>query len=495
MNKSLAYLCIFILMTISCGAILNFRSTSSGINVTQGAELVLSNRIQDCQGKVAKEEGASISGQEIIFNKGVLIDGDNFMRIAGTYKTGDSNKILLDGSKTFRGNGKLITQAIEVRGGNNRLEGEVFLSNNLVLYDANASLTCAIVRSLAKDIELNGGKLYLEENLSFIDDKKILGNGTVVCNARKMVLGAKEMSWNGSIYFDNGNDIELRATLHLSQTWTFSGQNSTIIGNGNILVLEPHGKIVVERGANLLLKNLIIQNVSNDNVTCLDNAGIINFQDVVMVQNDEYIFKTGAFTVLGYLDLTGSQTFVFQPSVPCTIKSGSVLQLDPHMTLSIDLVTTATDMLRFEDKSSTLLFDSCCLHVTATGWHLKKGTVRINGTVNTIAEYKTDPDNGRRLEGGITLGNLSLSDDCSCEILSGGQWVMKQGWFIYKNIDCNAWKMYNALSTLRIDGDSVLKLYQQICFQEGRLRFADTASFLQEGPNYLNGPIEIYKTS
>jgi hypothetical protein len=330
------------------------------------------------------------------------------MRIAGTYKTGNTNKILLDGDKTFRGNGKLITQAIEVRGGNNRLEGEVFLSNNLVIYDSNASLTCAIVRSLSQDIELNGGKLYLEENLSFIDDKKIVGNGTIFCNKRKIVLGAKEMSWNGSIYFDNGNDIELRATLHLSQTWTFSGNNSTIIGNGNILILEPHGKIIVERGSNLLLKNLIIQNVSDGNITCLDDAGTINFQDVVMVQNDEYTFKKGAFTVLGFLDLTGSQTFVFQPSVPCTIKSGSILQLDPHMTLSVDFMTTATDMLRFEDKSSVLLLDSCCVHVTSTGWHLKKGKIRIDGTINTIAEYKTDPINGRRLEGGITLGKLVI---------------------------------------------------------------------------------------
>jgi hypothetical protein len=79
--------------------------------------------------------------------------------------------------------------------------------------------------------------------------------------------------------------------------------------------------------------------------------------------------------------------------------------------------------------------------------------------------------------------------------LSGGQWLIKQGWFIYKNIDANAWKMYNSLSTLRIDADSILKLYQPICFEEGRLRFADTASFLQEGSNYINGPIEIYKTS
>ncbi|MBS1987764.1 hypothetical protein JST56_02115 [Candidatus Dependentiae bacterium] len=485
-GKSTAALFFGLFIHITCSPILNFRSSTSGINITEGAGLVLSNKIQDCQGKVTKATGASISGREIVFNKGTFVDGNNRMKIAGTYRTGDANKILLNGNESFRGGGISVAQAIEVRNGNNRLEGEILLSNNLVLHDSNASVTCAITRSLAQDIELNGGTLYLEENLSFIDDKKIVGNGTIVCNARKIILGAKEMSWNGSIYFDNGNDIELKSTLHLCQTWTFSGYNSTIVGNGNILMLEPHGKIVVERGANLLLKNMVIQNVALRNIRCLDGAGKIIFQDVVLVQNDDFIFDKGSFDVYGSLDLISGYTFVFQPTAECTIQSASTLALSNNVTLSVDFITTRTDLLAFADSSAALRLKNSTLYVTPTGIQLKNGSLIFDGVCNI---YATDK---RNVSKGVTIGSGQNADDCTMEIRSGAWVNLINGTLIYRNINPNALIFKNSLSVLQIDTLALLKLNQPFDVDPGKIRIAGASSVVQDGLDYLQGSVEFF---
>ena len=494
-RKNIIFLLALCLTYASSFALINFRSTSSGFHVVEGAGLILDNKIQDCQGHVIKESGAAISGQKIHFNKGIFEDSENKMYLVGAYSPGIDNIIYLDGDKRFKGTGKQISQAIIVKDGNNRLEGEILLSNNITFFDENASLTCAVTRSLSKNIELNGGTLFLEENLRFVDEQLILGNGTVKCNSRKIILGSKEMTWNGSIYFDNGNDIELKATLNLAQTWTFSGNNSTIIGNGNILNLASYGNIVVERGATLLLQNIILQGVAGPNLRCLDNAGKIIFQNAALVQSGEYSFSTGAFEIIGTLDLLGSQTFVFQPTVTCTVNANSVLNLGNNMTFSVDFTTPKIDNLAFADDSSTIFMSSgTSLHVTSTGMALKKGKLVVQGVANIYVEMLRDPVSYRVIEQGLTFGS-DAGEDFSCELLPGGLLNLNSGYLIYKNVSASSWKMFNALSTLTIGSSSLLKLYQPLYLGQGRLRIEQTATLLQAGPNYLDGSVEIFSAT
>ncbi len=471
---------------------INFRSSTSGFIIPDGTNLYLQNKIQHCNGKIVIGS-SSVSGQTIGFTGGTLqVDDSNPFRVIGTYHTGSTNKIVLSGNQTFQGNSSISTQDIQVSGNNNRISGDLVLGNDIVLQDINASLTCALVRSLSQNIQMNSGTLFLEENLKFVDGKMILGNGTVRCNKRKVILGSQEMTWNGSIYFDNGNDFELNAGLHLAQTWTFSGSNNTIIGNGSVLSLEDHGNIVVERGASLVLKNILIKNVSNGNIRCLDDSGKITFQDVTLVLDDTFSFSKGSFDVLGYLDLSGSNTFVLQPTQPCTIKAASVLSVEPRMTLSVDFITTRTDMLLFEDSSSLLSLRNCTLYVTTTGLLLKGGALSIKGLVNAYVELKQDELFLSSLPLGITIGDNSVSNDCIIEIQNGSQLFIQNGWFIYKNIDPSSWKMYNDFSILKIGPQSILDLQQPISYDQGTVRIAQSASLYQRGSNYLDGSAEFY---
>lgn len=488
-------LVVFFLVNMSIFSSLepiNFRSATSAFLVPDGANLFLQNKIQNCTGKVAINS-SSVSGQVIEFNGGTLhVNNNNPLTIVGTYHTGVTNRIVLAGDQAFQGNASIALQDIRVQGKNNRISGDLVLMNDIVLEDSNASLTCAIVRSLSQDIQLNGGTLFLEENLRFVDGKKIIGNGLMLCNKRKLILGAEEMTWNGSIYFDNGNDINLNAPLHLSQTWTFSGATNSLIGNGNILYLENHGKLVIERGASLILKNIIIKNLSADKIKCLDDSANIIFQDVTLVQNDLFSFNKGSFDVFGYLDLTGSQTFVLQPTNECTIKSASILAVEPHMTLSVDFVTTRTDMLVFENDTSILSLRNSTLHVTTTGLLLKGGSVNIEGSASVYSELKLDELMISSLPIGIQIGDLSASKDCVIEIQSSAQLNIDNGWLIYKNVRPSSWHLYSDLSSLKIAPLGVLDLQQPISYTQGLVKIAQSATLYQRGPNYLDGSTQFF---
>lgn len=473
-------------------ASINFRSATSSFLVPDGANLYLQNKIQNCTGKVAINL-SSVSGQVIEFDGGTLhVNDNNPLTIIGTYHTGATNRIVLAGDQSFQGNASIALQDIRVQGDNNRISGDLVLSNDIVLQDSNASLTCAIVRSLSQNIQLNGGSLFLEENLRFVDSKKIIGNGLVQCNKRKVILGAEEMTWNGSIYFDNGNDISLNAALHLSQTWTFSGANNTLGGNDNILYLEEHGKLVVERGASLVLKNIIIKNLSGSKIRCLDDSAHITFQNVTLVQSDLFSFNKGYFDVSGYLDLTGSQTFVLQPTNECTIRAASILAVEPHMTLSVDFITTRTDMLVFEDATSILSLRNCTLHVTTTGLFLKYGSLSIDGSVSVFSELKYDQLMISYLPIGIQVGDFSANKDFRIEIQSSAQLNLDNGWFIYKNALSPSWKLYNDLSILKIAPLGILDLQQPLSYSQGLVRIAQSATLYQRGPNYLDGSTQFF---
>ena len=214
---------------------INFKDQTSTLEFTNNSHFILDKKISNCQGKISKQNDATIDGEEIEFDDGYYQESDKVLKIKGTLETGASNKIKLTGSQTLHGSIRTTFQDIEISGTSNRLEGKLKTNNDIVLLDENTSVTCSLARQFPQNFILNGGILFLEENLGFIDTKKIVGTGTVICNCYKLVFGTSELDWDTPICFDHGNDIELNSQLNLSQTWTFSGAASPIMGNGNIL--------------------------------------------------------------------------------------------------------------------------------------------------------------------------------------------------------------------------------------------------------------------
>lgn len=150
------------LLPVLCAAGVNVRSKSSAIHIDSGSNLVIDNPITNFTGRIVKQSGGTISGQSISFDEGVLEDEGNKIRLTGDLVPGQVLKIVLNGSKTFRGKRGEVLENIEIRNKGNLIEGELLLRNPIVLHDATTTVSFALVGRLSQNITLNGGKIYLE---------------------------------------------------------------------------------------------------------------------------------------------------------------------------------------------------------------------------------------------------------------------------------------------------------------------------------------------
>ena len=466
----------------------DMKTKNAILEIGSGANLVLKKSLSNFSGKIVKNSNANISGESITFNDGILKEGDNENNLTGIFDTSDSS-ILLNGNKKFKAEKGKVLNSIKVSGHNNRLEGEPLLNLPIIIQDTNSSLTCAFAGKASNNIVLNGGTLYLDRDLLFIDDKLITGSGIVFCNDQRLAFGGTDLTWEGNIYFPQARDIELNAHLHLAATWTFEGA-SMLCGNGNILYLESGGSIVVRPESSLLLKNITIKNVSENKIRCLDDTGSLIFHDVRWIQDGNYSFTRGAFEVLGDLVFKGSYNFAYQTCKTSTIDAYSTLFLDTDFTFSYDPAIVSKELFEFEDASSVLYLNEATLHSTVTGLQLKKGTLVVEGTSYISSEKHTYHDD-LIIDEGITFGNDLVADDFVCRILSGATLQVLQGSFVYRNMSGSSWKMIDRNSILFVGSNSGLKLYQTLNLGNGKAIFNGQSILLKALNKYLLGPTSL----
>jgi len=262
-------------------ATITFRSGTSVLQASSGASITLDTNIPNCNGTIIKKTGGIFKGQHIVFNNGFIEeDAHNAHNISGTLQPAAAT-IILDGHKTYHGLKGKSLQGILVSNGDNRIEGDIQLGQNIVFTDSTASLTCALLRSLSQNIALNGGTLFLEENLDFIDGKRISGSGTIKANKRRVSFGSQQLPWDASIYFDGANDLAFNSDFIIATTLTFSG-SSVINGHGHHLVFGADGHIMIERGSTLELYNLEVQNIAQNSIILLDSASKLVLHDYIV---------------------------------------------------------------------------------------------------------------------------------------------------------------------------------------------------------------------
>jgi len=388
----------------------NLRNTSSIFKIDSGANFVVDNAISSCKGKIVKNAGGSFSGETISFDEGVFEDEGNKISMVGTLDPENDQVIILDGNKTLRGKKGTVLQSIQISGFDNKIEGEFLINSPIILQDSNSSVTFALTRRLNNNITLNNGTLYLNENLDFVSNTKITGSGTIRCNGRSLRFGSKDLDWEDPICFECGGDIVFNSNFSLSNTWTFSKTSNILCGNGNVLTLQDNGRIVVERGSSLELKDLIVKNVSGNKIRCLDDNGKIIFAGSELVLDDDYTFDTGSFEVLGDLIVSGSKTFLYDSSKTSTIKSNSELKIRDYVKFSLGRKTaqTSVEPLEFEDRTARLKFSNCTINVNSNGLGFKKGEIICCGEV--ILDFdSTSSVNGLHIGDGTAENDAVLS--------------------------------------------------------------------------------------
>lgn len=460
---------------------MQLRDKNSRIKVSTGSTLVFQTQLTNFQGHLEREAGGNLSGQSIIFDYGVFIDDGKIIRLSGELGVGLSDTIFLDGNKIFNGSSQMLGQSINISGDNNRLQGEVIFSKDLYLVDASSSYTHAMTRSVNKNILLNGGTVYLEEDLKFVAEKLIKGPGTVVLNKRKLIFGANDIVCDTPLYFDNANNIALNAHTSLNNTWTFSGPNNMICGGDTVLSLGT-GSIVVERGSTLIFHRVTIDYLSGSNIFCLDDSASVVFNNCHLILSSDFTFSLGSLTLAGDVTLSGTVKFNYLSSQPSTIASFSNVTLDRNMTFSYDPLVNRSDLIQFTDETSILYLNGSTIVATSPGMTLTKGTMIVDRNADFFAENAAT---------GFVFGSGDAVDDFTCDILPGSLLSLRGGSLYYNNVNASSWNMLHSSSFFSIEASTLLHLFQPLDLGRGQLDLSNLGYLVKEDGVALTGSVNI----
>ena len=309
MIRSMPLLLIFFtLFAWSCSANIYFGSKTSGIKVDNFATMHI-----ETPGKMLVEGGAiinqghgTITGQQIQFNRGVYSFFNSVSDVQGVLSP-DINTIILgadannDGGTMIANPGGLATVLVRNIPGLNILRGQplFFGPNDLTLQDETTLLAIAVQNTVNTNITLNGGVLFLQDDLRLGDDAVILDSGTVAFNNRRMSLGGKISEWNGRIIWDSTLDLNLNSAVHLNGEWIFTGAEGQINGNGNVIDLANGGSIIVNNDSVLRLSAVHIKGLGATGSIKLLPGAMLILTDAVIEMDNDFNFDAGTVFVEG----------------------------------------------------------------------------------------------------------------------------------------------------------------------------------------------------
>jgi hypothetical protein len=66
---------------------------------------------------------------------------------------------------------------------------------------------------------MSGGKIILDDDLIFADDRTLTGSGTVELNNKRVAFGSSDMVLTHTILWRDATDIQINAKTYLSGQW------------------------------------------------------------------------------------------------------------------------------------------------------------------------------------------------------------------------------------------------------------------------------------
>lgn len=307
-------------MVIDAGT---FKNTGNGI-------VVAKNRQNDIR---------FLKGRYTFYNSVSDITGSLVPRTGGLNL---GNNPIDDGDIMISNPGGLNNIPIKILPGGNILRGQpVFLTGSVIEYAPGFPyLAIAVQSTIDANIITNGGVLVLQSDLHLGSNSVIDGNGVVVFNDRRLLLGGVASEWNSHIVWDFA-DIQLnsQATLNESGRWSFAGI-SQVNGSGNIIDIVQGGQIVVLPGSKLSLSGVQIKGVGTGMIK-VDATSELHLSDVVIEFDSDYDFDSGNIFIDGDCKFIVKDHIVsFKDSADGSTRGK----------LTVDRVSLTYDTLSFLDK-------------------------------------------------------------------------------------------------------------------------------------------------
>lgn len=427
-------------------------------------------------------------GATLFFNNITYQTPVGTLKVTGEQLT--SSILLLSGNGNIFAIAGVIPFALEVSNAGNIIGGTGNTLFPITLQDNNAQLIWTMAGSMLATTTMNGGMLVLGSDITLGPDVLLSGSGTVVLNNNNFNLGINPLVWSDPITFDGlSGSINLYSDLTLNTTWTITG-TCTINGNNQNTLDTLNGSIIVAPGSQLVLSNIICKNINGTNIQCADDTASIILNNVIWIQNDNFIFDAGALQISNNCIFRGQNLiFAYETLQTSTILSHSSLFLDQLFSFSYyPQDNVSNNLLQFIDQTSSLQLNNANFYCGISGLNLTKGSMDVNR--NCIISSDIFNDGFSITDTGITFGDDMITDDFAITILQGSQLSLIQGSINYRNIDQMSWTETDVGSNLYLGNNTTLRLYESLDIGPGTIKF-DNATLAQATGAQLIGGISV----
>lgn len=180
--------------------------------------------------------------------------------------------------------------------------------------------------------------------------------------------------------------------------------------------------------------------------------------------------------------LCGDASFIFKSSQQVNINKNTKVRLEPGSIFRYEPTNNANSLLHFADSSSQLILNGARLDVSSSGIVFSKGMLRVKRSATLSSDEAGE---------GIALGDGTPDNDMKCVIEVGSTLNVVQGIVHYKNSKASSWFMTNSFSTLCMNSETILKLYESLPVSNGMVKFLDNTTLARVRGKTIEGSVEV----
>ena len=385
---------------ITNGTFTNAYASAGNLTISEPAQFIWGKNASLIEGTGT----SSIS----IFGKKVLIFGTNATN-SGTTTISETDEYYVGPSATYTNDGTVNVSKNGLFSVAGRLQNNSAASVNIygntysysyiengdgsnpgainVYYPGNLYLLGAELRNGNASSEINiesGGSLrnYHGDVDATLGDLTISAGGSFD-NVRGNNPGAY-LSLSAGSNFVEDEVVYLKDTLEIDYTWTIT-EKAKLFGNGNKISFGPSGGILIQGSDTaLLLEDVLIENISGNQVRCTDDSSTLSIDNVIWVQDSNYSFTKGTLNINGDWRVKGNNTtFAYNSDQACTLQQDTNWIFDTNVTFSYD--SSGANNIVMTDATAKIHFDGATLHISQDA-RFKDGTFVCDNTVTLNTE-------------------------------------------------------------------------------------------------------------
>lgn len=344
----------------------------------------------------------------------------------------------------------------------NSMFGFARFAGGFTLEDATTSCTFSSSFPVSGPINMNGGTLYLQQNMLITSPAQIDGLGSIIGNNHTLEFNYTITSLPANLKLIKDVNVIFNNSVDIISSFTVQGQ-CLLYGRGNTINLKDDSGFIIDSNSSLKIQYCTLRNIDS-NTTCIDNTSHLIFNNVFSDIHDDWTFNSGDISIENNVTFWSSNLFDYQSNMPIVISEASNLILDGGITYKTGKATPGDlDPLLFFDNTSLFSCNNCNLIITGSGATLLKGRLAFNGST-TIDIESTDTLYG------LILGNNNSADDVAVYINPGSHTEVIKGAITYNNALSNGFQSTNPSAVFALDIGAILNIETTCTFPQNTLQ-------------------------